>query len=345
MKTILLLTTIIATSACMPGQWVGYGSGGSSGYGGGGGPGQASTPAAPPPEPNLVATGAAKRLERVTHDDATTETSPALSRDGKWLLYASVIPATDESAQQNRIMRSKADGRGGTVMSKANAYYGSPAWLPNGTSYLAVSDALGSRDIVKALRISPSAAVSRVVSGRDLPEVYGVEVAPTGTHIAFHANVGGKWMIGVARIDGSELTNLVDGAFPTWSPDGTRLAFHHQGNDGWQIYITDAEGGEMTQLTDGDAINEYPAWSPDGTSIAFLSNRGWQRFSGATESVRNLYVMHADGSGLVALTDGARAMEEPTWGSDGRIYVASDDAGGWDIWRVEPDTAAIAAAR
>lgn len=341
-----LVVLAMSTAACMPGQWVGYGS---SGYAGGGaGPGQQQqpgVPSAPPPEPNLVATGAAKRLERVSHDDAITETSPSLSRDGKWLLYTAVTPATDERAQQNRIMRSKADGRGGVALSKASAYAGSPSWLPSGSSYLAVSDALGTRDIVKALRVAPNAAMSRVLSGRDLPEVYGVEVSPSGTHIAFHSSVGGVWTIGVARIDGSELTNLVPGAFPSWSPDGTRLVFHHQANDGWQVYITDVEGGEMTQLTDGDAVNEYPTWSPDGASIAFLSNRGWERFPGATESVRNVYVVHTDGTGLVALTDGARMVEEPTWGSDGRIYFASNDAGSWDIWRLDPDEAAIAAAR
>lgn len=230
-------------------------------------------------------------------------------------------------------------------MSKQTASSSSPSWLPNGAAYLAVSDALGTRDIVKSLRVVPNAAVSRVLSGRDLADVSGVQVSPSGTHVAFHSNVGGVWTIGVARIDGSELTNLVPGAFPSWSSDGTRLVFHQAGNDGWQVYITDVEGGELTQLTDGDAINVGATWSPDGKSIAFLSNRGWQRFPEATESVRNVYVIHTDGTGLLALTDGARQADEPTWASDGRIYFASDDAGSWDIWRVDPDDTAIAAAR
>ncbi|GEM_PF-2591491 len=344
MRNLRIAFVLLLAPACMPGQWVGYGSSGSTG-GGTGAPAQGSTPSAPPPEPNLVATGATKRLERITHDDANTETGPSLSRDGKWLLFSSVVPATDDAAQVTRIMRSRADGRGGIVLSKPTAFSSSPSWLPNGNAYVAISDSLGSRDIVKALRVAPNAAVSRVLSGRDLPDVYGVEVSPSGTHIAFHSSVGGVWTIGVARIDGSELTNLVPGAFPSWSPDGTRLVFHQQGNDGWQLYVTDVEGGELTRLTDGDAINEYPVWSPDGASIAFLSNRGWQRFADATESVRNLYVIHTDGTGLVALTDGARMAEEPTWGSDGRIYFASNDAGSWDIWRADPDEAAIAAAR
>lgn len=91
--------------------------------------------------------------------------------------------------------------------------------------------------------------------------------------------------------------------------------------------------------------NEYPMWSPDGTSIAFLSNRGWQRCVDATESARSVCVIATDRTGLVARTDGARPLEGPTWGSDGRIYFASNDAGRWDLWRLDPDEAAIDAAR
>lgn len=342
------LFVLLSTAACNPGQWVGYGSGGytSGGYAGGAPPQGGAQPAAePPPAPNLVATGAGKSLQRVSADDNANETGPALSRDGKWLLYSLATFETDDNPSTLRVVRSRADGKGATALSKSTASTYSPTWLPNGNAYFAVSNALGSVDIVKSLKVAPNAAMSRVLSGRDLPEVQGVVVSPTGTHVAFHSKVGGVWTIGVARIDGSELTNLVPGAFPSWSPDGTRLVFHQQGNDGWQIYVTDIEGGELTQLTDGNAINEYPAWSPDGKSIAFLSNRGWDRFVDANEGVRNVYVIHADGTGLVALTDGARRMEETSWGSDGRVYFASDDSGTWDIWRVSPDDAAIDAAR
>jgi TolB protein len=338
MKKLILLTM---ASACVPpgGSWGNWGSAGSGG-GGAGGTG------APPPQPNLVATGASKQLQRVTHDDSNNESEAALSADGKWLLFTSSVRAEDGSVQATRIMRSRADGRGGVLLSKESGFTSSPAWLPNGNAYLAITDAMGSRDIVKALRVAPNAAMSRVLSGRDVTEPDAVTVSPDGTQIAFHSQVGGVWTIGVSRIDGSELTHLVPGAYPAWSPDGKHLAFHRQANGHWQIFITDPEGGELTQVTEGDANDEQATWSPDGKFIAFVSSRGWQRFPNAAESdVQNVYAIRADGTGLVALTDGARSAGNPDWGRDGKIYFSSTDNGSWDVWRLEPDKNALATAQ
>jgi Tol biopolymer transport system component len=340
MKKLLLLTM---ASACVPpgGSWGNWGSaGGGGGGGGGGGTG------APPPSPNLVATGSAKQLQRLTHDDTNNESEAVLSADGKWLLYTSSVKAEDGSIAANRIMRSKPDGRGGVLLSRESGYTSSPAWLPSGSAYLAITDAMGSHDIVKSLRVAPNAAMSRVLSGRDITDADGVQVSPDGTQIAFHSQVGGVWTIGVSRIDGSELTHLVPGSYPAWSPDGKHLAFHRQINGHWQIFITDSEGGELTQVTDGDANDEQATWSPDGKFIAFVSNRGWNRFPNATEDgVQNLYAIRADGSGLVALTDGARVMSGPEWGHDGKIYFASTEGGSYDLWRLEPDKSALSTAQ
>jgi TolB protein len=341
MKKLILLTV---ASACVPpgGSWGNWGTAGT----GGGGNGPAAGTGAPPPQPNLVATGASKKLQRLTNDDSNNESEPALSPDGKWLLFTSSIRGEDGSIQANRIMRARADGRGGVLLSKESGFTSSPAWLPNGSSYLAITDAMGSRDIVKALRVAPNAAMSRVLSGRDVTEPGAVTVSPDGTQIAFHSQVGGVYNIGVARIDGSELTHLVPGSYPAWSPDSKRIAFHRQVNDHWQIFITDAEGGELTQVTEGDADEQAPTWSPDGKFIAFVSNRGWNRFPNMTSSdVYNVYAIRADGTGLVALTDGARDVGNPEWGHDGKIYFESTDNGSWDVWRIEPDKTALATAQ
>jgi Tol biopolymer transport system component len=341
MKKLILLTV---ASACVPpgGSWGNWGAAGT----GGGGNGPAAGTGAPPPRPNLVATGASKKLQRLTTDDSNNESEAVLSADGKWLLFTSSIRGEDGNIQANRIMRTRADGRGGVLLSRESGFTSSPSWLPSGNAYLAITDAMGSRDIVKALRVAPNAAMSRVLSGRDVMEPGALAVSPDGTQIAFHSQVGGAWTIGVSRIDGSELTHLVPGAFPAWSPDGKRLAFHRQINNHWQIFITDPEGGELTQVTEGDADDEQPTWSPDGKFIAFVSNRGWNRFPNADAgNVDNVYAIRADGTGLVALTDGARSVSNPDWGRDGKIYFDSTDNGSWDVWRLEPDKNALSTAQ
>src|SRR5688572_1128883 len=129
MRKIMLITMASSVVGCVPpgGSWGNWGSAG------GGGTGARGTPSSPPPPPNLVATGAAKQLQRLTHDDVNHESEPAVSNDSRWLLYTSSVPGDEGTTQANRIMRSKADGRGGVLLSKASGFTSSPAWLPSGS--------------------------------------------------------------------------------------------------------------------------------------------------------------------------------------------------------------------
>jgi len=339
----LLLCAPLA--ACVPpGYYSGIGN--SGGVGGGGG---AAEPAAPPPPPEeLAVTGAAARLTRLTFDDDNTEDTPRVSADGKWLLYVSAVPeyldgqATGAYAAR-RIMRSRADGKGGVLMTAEWGQVNSPSWLPTGTSYVAVTDPYGTAIVSRALKVAPGAAVSRVLSEREVTEPRGVVVSPDGKSIAFHSTVGGQLMVGTARINGSELTHLVPGQNPAWSPDGKQLAFQREVDGRRQIFITDAESGsELIQLTDGSDRAEEPSWSPDGQYIAFTSNRGWNRWSnGSEDGSYNLFVVRPDGSGMLQLTEGNHWLFTPHWGSDGMIYFASKQGPSVDLYRVEPDAAAL----
>jgi Tol biopolymer transport system component len=303
-------------------------------------------PAQPALSPQLATVGAARQLQRLTADDQNNETEVQPSPDGRWLLYTSTVPTQDENARAaNRIVHSRSDGRGDVMLTSEAGYAMSPSWLPGGTSYVAVSDAMGGTDIVRVLKVTPHAASSRVLSGRDLSEPGGVQVSPDGSHIAFHSTISGAVSVSVARIDGSELTTLGAGAWPSWSPDGKHIAFHRQVGDQVQLFVTDIEGGELTQVTDG-ADDEFPTWSPDGRMLAFASNRGWQRYTDATaSSAFNLYVVQVDGSGLTALTEGAHNMLDPRWARAGHIYFASNTAGSYDVWRLEVDLRTLASAQ
>ena len=97
-----------------------------------------------------------------------------------------------------------------------------------------------------------------------------------------------------------------------------------------RLYTIDLSTGRVAPLgTGGDWNDEQPRWSPDGRRIAFKSNRGGSY---------NLYVMNADGSNVVRLTDHGLNDHDPTWLPDGESLVFSSErdrgAGRLDLYRL-----------
>jgi hypothetical protein len=75
----------------------------------------------------------------------------------------------------------------------------------------------------------------------------------------------------------------------------------------------------QVQLTTGPADDRNPAWSPDGTKIAFMRDG-------------DIWVMNADGSGLVQLTTDPVYEDDPAWSPDG-TKIAFMRSG--DIWFIK----------
>ncbi|NJP06644.1 MAG: hypothetical protein HC837_13945 [Chloroflexaceae bacterium] len=172
--------------------------------------------------------------------------------------------------------------------------------------------------------------------------------SPDGRRIAFISNRDGQNEhndIYIMNSDGSEmrmLTNNEPGTFfnsPDWSPDGTRLAFGlgqaQAGVETFDIYVMTLDGAELINLTrDPTSFNGHPTWSPDGKRIAFVSDRAGND---------DIFVMHADGSGVRNLSNHPAHDFDPSWSPDGRYLVFDSDrdsaAGAFsaEIYRMERD--------
>ena len=96
-----------------------------------------------------------------------------------------------------------------------------------------------------------------------------------------------------------------------WSPDGARLLISllPLGSDfGGDYYTIRPDGRGLRRLTHfgRKATTGAARWSPDGTSIVF-ANAG----VGGTDDI---YVMHADGSAITAVTHTPTWESAPAWG-------------------------------
>jgi len=86
--------------------------------------------------------------------------------------------------------------------------------------------------------------------------------------------------------------------------------------------------GAVVPITRGrDYRDENPRWSPDGTRIAFKSNRGGNTY--------DIYVMNADGSNAVRVTDHPANDHDPVWMPDGQSLIFNSERDSRsDLYRV-----------
>lgn len=171
--------------------------------------------------------------------------------------------------------------------------------------------------------------------------------SPDGSSIAFVRGraerdagiyVMGADGTGVRRLtDGGSLIDFSDDG-PSWSPDGTRIAFAHGGREQGaetgdaDIYVMRSDGTGLVPLTDDPVIQSEPTWSPDGSRIAF---EGYDMASGGDPpSAVRLYVMNADGTGIVEL--GPENVQGPAWSPDGSEIAYADYETG-SLKAIRPD--------
>jgi Tol biopolymer transport system component len=112
---------------------------------------------------------------------------------------------------------------------------------------------------------------------------------------------------------------------PTWSPGGASVAFIASAEGGWTAYYRDLEGGAPARLPGIPQHATDLAWSPDGSYIAFAN------YENSSRQIRDIYIIHTDGTGLRNLTNTPDADEDgPAWSPDGTqiAFSGRDRSGG-----------------
>lgn len=192
-------------------------------------------------------------------------------RDGNTEIYYGL----DDGSQQTNISASPATDHHVT-------------WSPDGQYLVFSSDRDGSPGLYRFN--FDTRELVRIVDQAVLPSV-----APTSDRVVFSRPQPGDEEIVVARLDGSDETQLTDSpgsdAWPRWSPDGETIVFESDRDGNPEIYRMSADGGtDLRRLTDDPGEDRFPTWSPNGQSIAY-------------EHDGELWIMNADGSCAAPMHD------------------------------------------
>ena len=139
--------------------------------------------------------------------------------------------------------------------------------------------------------------------------------------------------------DGSLPTFLIRGSSATWSPDSQSIAFHRSASgtaptiaipdlgapttdsDIFVAKVCDLRAGlPPTNLTNSlGEIDDDASWSPDGQKILWTAhNPNVPGYDPLIRLTQDIWVMNADGSGRVNLTNSVGVEERgPAWSPDG----------------------------
>lgn len=143
---------------------------------------------------------------------------------------------------------------------------------------------------------------------------------------------------GYVNITNSNRDDFIPDYSEAWSPSGNKIAFQTSRVLGSsQIYTMTSGGGDVKDLVPGDVdgFEEHMAWSPDETKIAFTSAID---LVGSNDHAWEVYVIDADSTNLVNLSDHPAVDFSPVWAPDGsRIFFWSDRDGEYQIYSVNPD--------
>jgi Tol biopolymer transport system component len=125
---------------------------------------------------------------------------------------------------------------------------------------------------------------------------------------------------------------LVAGCGGSSRPKGPPALIFVSVKDGdYAIFGADADAKHAYRLTKekGDPSTPaglffqlQPAWSPDGGKIAFSSGR---------DGTPHIFVMNADGTGTVRVTNTDHADEQPSWSRDGKRIVFSREGAIFEV--------------
>jgi Tol biopolymer transport system component len=256
------------------------------------------------------------------------DTNPRWSPDGLQIAFY-----TDRDGNME-VYVMQLDGAGQTNLTKNPGKDWGPIWSPDGSRIAFTSDRDGNEEIYFINADGSGLTNLSRNPARDRIPVW----SPDGRKIAFVSDRAGQSDVYVMDSNGLNQSILVkDSGYVdinlnkiSWSPDGSRIAFLYDSQTRWGIYVVSVDVPGIGFKLLNDTWDEYlPMWSPVSDQIVFTSYR---------DGKDNIYIVNADGTGLLQLIDNEPMEIMPLWTGDGnRIVYTTNRDGNYEIYIMNRD--------
>jgi len=288
-----------------------------------------------------------QNVTRLT-DDGLQKAWAKISPDGKKMLYCE-MPKND--SQYNIMLLRDVTVSAKTPLINDSSF--APAWYGNNINFAYIAnEKAGTRIIKSAITGGGKTYITRNNIGlaENCPSIRG-EAILFHTLVDPNAYPYAKYQIYSMRDNGTELTMLGDGQYPSWHPTQAKFVFIRGGD----IYEMDIASVQVTQLySDKDYNCAMPSYSTDGQYILFQKGAE-KKVTGtvvskagglikkvtkisSTQTKWQLFTIKVDGTSLSPLTFGEVDAFHPSWGANNFVYFVSNASGKTELYRARVNT-------
>lgn len=275
--------------------------------------------------------GPLSSVRRIAHTFANDILKALTGKEGPFL--SRIVFTSDRAGGLSKeVFTMDWDGANMDQISNLRSISISPAWSPDGKkiAYTSYVKRVGAKFRNADMLIHDVASGKRSIISYRQGINSGAAFASDNRHIYLTISQGSNPDIYKMTFDGTlvgKITNGPAGAMnvePAISNDG-KLAFSSDRAGRPMIYTANAEGNDVKRITFAGVFNSSPAWSPDGKKIAF---------AGQNDGNFDIFVMNADGTGMIRLTSAKKANgrmasnEDPSFSPDGRFVMYTSNRTG-----------------